>query len=65
MSTTGAPGPPAGEIPEYPSDTPLTASIGEARCAHCGMGVHQDEEARVVCDGCGNTTEACTCEPQS
>ncbi len=43
----------------------LDASVGQSRCAHCGMGVHLDEEGRVVCDGCNNTTEACTCSPQS
>ena len=43
------------------TQVPLT----DATCAKCGMGVHTNDEGRVVCDGCDNTTEACSCEPQS
>ncbi|MCA1675858.1 MAG: hypothetical protein LC799_28025 [Actinobacteria bacterium] len=41
------------------------APIAASTCAKCGMGVHEDEEGRIACDGCGETTEACKCQPAS
>jgi hypothetical protein len=35
---------------------------GGSVCARCGRGVHNDEEGRVVCDGCNRSTETCDCE---
>ncbi len=35
-----------------------------ATCAHCGTTVHEREDGRIACDGCGNTTEDCHCQPQ-
>ena len=32
-------------------------------CDRCGGGVGQNEEGRITCQGCGNTTDLCDCAP--
>lgn len=32
-------------------------------CERCGMGLHNDEQGRVACDGCDMPTSECHCPP--
>ena len=34
-------------------------------CDKCGGGVGLNEEGRIVCEGCNNTTDLCTCAEAS
>lgn len=33
-------------------------------CDKCGMRTHTDAESNTACDGCGQSTEHCSCEGQ-
>ncbi len=44
-----------------PLEDPLAQG---ATCEKCGMTVHERPDGRIGCDGCGGTTEECTCQPK-